>query len=65
VPYWRENNGKDLQVFLTYTNASLLQFMQVHITEEDPPLIAAVPGEDEEAINPRRIPRRRWRYAAI
>jgi gentisate 1,2-dioxygenase len=27
----------------------------VHITEEDPPLIAAVPGEDEEAINPRRI----------
>ncbi|MFO1261017.1 MAG: gentisate 1,2-dioxygenase [Sphingomonadaceae bacterium] len=56
VPYWRENDGTDLQVFLTYTNASLLQFMQVHITEENPPLVAAVAAaEDEEAINPRRI----------
>lgn len=52
---WRENTGKDLQVFLTYTNASLLQFMQVHLFEANPPMVAAVPDEDEEAINPRRV----------
>jgi len=54
TPYWRENDGKDLQVFLTYTNAALLQFMQIHQTEENPPLVAPVIEADKEAINPRR-----------
>ncbi|GAO56620.1 MULTISPECIES: cupin domain-containing protein [unclassified Novosphingobium] len=54
VPYWRENTGTDLQVFLTYTNVPLLQFMQVHHWEDNPPLLAAVPHEEEDAINPRR-----------
>jgi len=53
LPYWRENTGTDLQVFLTYTNVGMLQFMQVHHWEANPVLIEAVP-EEEEAINPRR-----------
>lgn len=53
--YWRENDGKELQVFLTYSNASLLQFMQVHLFEENPPLIASVPEASDHDINPRRI----------
>lgn len=53
VPYWRENTGSDLQVFLTYTNVGFLQFMQVHHWEVDPQLLEGVVHE-EEAINPRR-----------
>jgi gentisate 1,2-dioxygenase len=32
----RENVGRDLQVCLTYSNAPLLQFMQVYLAETDP-----------------------------
>jgi len=55
VPYWRENTGTDLQVFITYTNVGMLQFMQVHHWEANPSLIQPVPHEDDDAINPRRI----------
>lgn len=53
--YWRENDGKELQVFLTYTNASLLQFMQVHLCEENPPLLASVAEASEGGVNPPRV----------
>ena len=56
TPYWRTNDGSDLQVCLTYTNAPLLQFMQVYICEETPPPGGAAPEEEEasEKDNPRR-----------
>lgn len=54
VPYWRENTGTELQVFLTYTNVPLLQFMEVHHWEANPPLLAGLVHDDEDAINPRR-----------
>lgn len=55
TPYWRVNDGDDLQVFLTYTNAALLQFMQVYFSEENPPLVEETSHEeDADADNPRR-----------
>lgn len=55
TPYWRENNGEDLQVFLTYSNAALLQFMQIHATEANPSMdVLNAAGDHEEHINPRR-----------
>jgi gentisate 1,2-dioxygenase len=51
--YSRANKGSDLQVCLTYTNAPLLQFMQVYICEKNPPA-AAVAEKEEDANNPRR-----------
>jgi len=57
TPSWtttsRENDGAELQVTLTYTNAPLLQFMQVYLCEADP--LATAAGEaGEEQDNPRR-----------
>jgi gentisate 1,2-dioxygenase len=54
VPYWRVNDGTDLQVCLTYSNASLLQFMQVYIWENDPPLVKVAEEESGDQDNPRR-----------
>lgn len=34
--YRHRNNGDDLQVRLTYSNAALLEMMRVHLVEEDP-----------------------------
>ena len=36
VPSWRANGGDDLQVCITYSNTSLLQFMQVYLWEANP-----------------------------
>ena len=36
------NDGKDLQVRLTYSNAALLEMMRVHMVEEDPEDAAAL-----------------------
>jgi gentisate 1,2-dioxygenase len=59
IPSWttycRENDGSDLQVFLTYTNASMLQFMQVYLREENPPLLSSVAEPSDRDINPRRM----------
>jgi gentisate 1,2-dioxygenase len=52
--YARRNNGADLQACLTYTNAPLLQFMQVYISENNPPVHAGEVEEKEDADNPRR-----------
>ena len=43
--HWRENNGKDLQVCLTYSNVSLLRYMQVYIAEEDPKVAEVMRSE--------------------
>lgn len=55
VPYWRANDGNDLQVCLSYTNASLLQYMQVYLWENNPPLVKAAEEPEEDADNPRRV----------
>ena len=49
----RVNTGDDVQVCLTYTNAAILQFMQVYIAEENPSPAGPV-EELEDADNPRR-----------
>jgi gentisate 1,2-dioxygenase len=54
TPYSRVNDGSDLQVCLTYSNAPLLHFMQVYICENNPPAAALVEKEEEDADNPRR-----------
>jgi gentisate 1,2-dioxygenase len=41
--YWHHNDGKDLQVRLTYSNVPLLQFMDVYVTD------TAAPGETRPA----------------
>jgi len=41
APYWYVNDGADLQVRLTYSNAALLEKMNVHVVDEDPPLMEA------------------------
>ena len=38
APYWYMNDGDELQVRLTYSNAALLEKMNVHIVDDDPPL---------------------------
>ena len=43
--YIHVNDTDDLQVRLTYSNSALLEKMQVHVVEEDPPAVAE-PAED-------------------
>jgi gentisate 1,2-dioxygenase len=54
TPYWRVNDGKDLQVCLTYSNVPLLQFMQVYLWEANPPLVKAAEEDGGDGDNPRR-----------
>lgn len=37
APFWHHNTGRDLYVRLTYSNAALLEMMNVHYVEENPP----------------------------
>jgi gentisate 1,2-dioxygenase len=41
-PYWHRNEGEGLFVRLTYSNAALLDMMNVHYVEENPPPAEAV-----------------------
>lgn len=50
--YWHTNDTDDLQVRLTYSNAALLELMNVHLVDENPPLVAEV--EDKGRDDPRR-----------
>lgn len=50
---YRVNDGDDLQVCLHYSNASLLQYMQVYIAEDDAPTLDSGVHIDEPA-DPRR-----------
>lgn len=51
----RTNDGAGLQVFLTYSNAALLQHMQVHQYEVNPDLSRVVQEMHGGDINPRRV----------
>ena len=44
-PYWHQNNGSGLFVRLTYSNAALLDMMNVHYVEENPPPAEAIKHE--------------------
>jgi gentisate 1,2-dioxygenase len=55
--YTHFNDGNGLQARLTYSNAPLLEMLNIHVVDDDPPLgLAAVrdPGEDVERDDPRR-----------
>ena len=52
--YTHHNDTDELQVRLTYSNAALLEKMNVHIVEENPPVVEAVEEPDEDANDPRR-----------
>ncbi|HSR70974.1 MAG TPA: AraC family ligand binding domain-containing protein [Kiloniellales bacterium] len=54
VTYTHHNDTDALQVRLTYSNAALLEKLNVHIVEENPPRVAAVPDESEDKDDPRR-----------
>lgn len=51
APYWYVNDGDELQVRLTYSNAALLEKMNVHIVDEDPALIEGPEKEPETAVS--------------
>jgi gentisate 1,2-dioxygenase len=43
--YWHGNDGDDVLVRLTYSNAPLLEMMNIHYVEENPPAVQAVEHE--------------------
>src|SRR5262249_56485453 len=49
APYWYVNDSADLQVRLTYSNAALLEKMNVHVVDDDPPLAEATETPAAEA----------------
>lgn len=53
--YWRENDGDDLQVCLTYSNAPLLKFMQIYLAEDDPAPHPRAAAKEDAAHDPRRV----------
>ena len=60
--YVHTNDGADLQVRLTYSNAALLEMMRVHIVDEDPKAHADAPsseGLSSEGATSDADPRRR------
>jgi gentisate 1,2-dioxygenase len=52
-PYLHLNDTDALQVRLTYSNAALLEILNVHFVEENPTLLEAV-AKDEAADDPRQ-----------
>jgi gentisate 1,2-dioxygenase len=52
--YWHGNDGKDVLVRLTYSNAPLLETMNVHYAEENPPAVEAVKHEEASEEDKRR-----------
>ena len=56
APYSHANDGKDLQVRLTYSNIPLLQQMEVYVYDDDPPMAKASAGAEKAsgAADPRR-----------
>ena len=52
--YWSSNTGSDLLATLTYSNASLLQFMQVYVGDANPSVAAGAPAPAHEPADPRR-----------
>ena len=54
MTYTHHNETKDLQVRLTYSNAALLEKMNVHIVDENPPVVEEVRSAGKEPADPRR-----------
>jgi len=54
--YWHVNDGDDLQVRLTYSNAALLEKMNVHVVDEHPPEAGAPRPHETESDPSRRSP---------
>ena len=54
APYWFENRTGELQVLLTYSNAPLLEKLNVHVVDTDPPIDREGAGEDPGEDDPRR-----------
>src|SRR5262245_32690399 len=52
--YWHGNDSKDIQVRLTYSNAALLELMNIHYVEENPPPIEPVKHEEQSEDDKRR-----------
>jgi gentisate 1,2-dioxygenase len=52
--YWHGNDSDEIQVRLTYSNAALLEKMNVHYVEENPPAVQAVKGEALSAEDQQR-----------
>lgn len=48
VPYWHVNDTDELQVRLTYSNAALLEMMNIYLAEEDPKTIEVMRNIDDE-----------------
>ncbi len=46
--YWHANESDDVHVRLTYSNAPLLEKMNVHIVDEEPPPLIEMVGEAEQ-----------------
>jgi gentisate 1,2-dioxygenase len=44
--YWHVNDGSDMQIRLTYSNAALLEKMNVHVVDEHPPESGAPAASD-------------------
>jgi gentisate 1,2-dioxygenase len=53
-PYWHVNEGADVFVRLTYSNAALLEMMNTHYVEENPSPVEAVQHEELSADDKRR-----------
>jgi gentisate 1,2-dioxygenase len=52
--YTHHNDTAEIQVRLTYSNAALLEKMQVHIVEENPPVSTGPVHKEETADDPKR-----------
>jgi gentisate 1,2-dioxygenase len=44
--YWHGNDGDEVQVRLTYSNAAMLEMLNIHYAEENPPPVEAVKHEE-------------------
>jgi gentisate 1,2-dioxygenase len=60
--YAHRNDEDDLQVRLTYSNAPLLEMLNIHIVEESPPVVEPASSKKEEG---RDDPRRQSPYGIV
>jgi gentisate 1,2-dioxygenase len=54
LPYRHLNDGKELHVRFTYSNAPLLEMLRVHLVDENPPLAANIAVHEETATRGNR-----------
>jgi gentisate 1,2-dioxygenase len=52
--YWFQNTGTETWAWLTYSNGALLEMMNIHVVEEDPPVVAPVPHEEMSVEDKKR-----------